>query len=259
MKKTSDCTPRLISYLATLPTLNRLAQFLALDLFTDHDPHSTLIHGFDSDGQCHVLGSFGLPHEVVKELQHLSIWDGSPAVDAIRQGDSHLFLDAVTVQWRYPMLARHPELLHPTMAWPLMRGVERVGAIHLQFNLPPNEQALTALLTEVAPLVSLYLGLTGEIRQPNNDQRNNRERARRSNDAELTERQLTIMRLLAQGLTNPQIAARIAFSDSTVRQETMVIYRYLGASGRREAARIAGQRGLLLEQGPRAETLTICN
>jgi DNA-binding NarL/FixJ family response regulator len=48
-------------------------------------------------------------------------------------------------------------------------------------------------------------------------------------------------------MTNPQIAARIGFSDSTVRQETMAIYRFLGAEGRRDAVQIASLRGLLNE------------
>ena len=73
-------------------------------------------------------------------------------------------------------------------------------------------------------------------------------------DAELTARQIRILHLLAEGMTNPQIAARIGFSDSTVRQETMAIYRFIGADCRRDAVHIAGLRGLLSEEPRPAES-----
>ena len=60
-----------------------------------------------------------------------------------------------------------------------------------------------------------------------------------------SDRQLRILGLMAKGLTNSQISKRVGFSESTVRQETMAIYRYFGVGGRREAVRLAGMRGML--------------
>jgi DNA-binding NarL/FixJ family response regulator len=62
---------------------------------------------------------------------------------------------------------------------------------------------------------------------------------------QLSDRQLRILGLMAKGLTNSQISKRVGFSESTVRQETMAIYRYFGVGGRREAVRLAGMRGML--------------
>ena len=69
--------------------------------------------------------------------------------------------------------------------------------------------------------------------------------ARRLAPEALSERQLSILGLMAKGLTNAQISKRVGFSESTVRQETMAIYRFFGVGGRREAVRLAGMRGLL--------------
>lgn len=52
---------------------------------------------------------------------------------------------------------------------------------------------------------------------------------------ELTERQSAILRLMADGLSNPRIATELAFSLSTVAKETSVIYRALAVDGRDEA------------------------
>jgi DNA-binding NarL/FixJ family response regulator len=62
---------------------------------------------------------------------------------------------------------------------------------------------------------------------------------------DLTERQTRILELLAKGMTNPQISRQVGYSESTVRQETMAIYRFFGVSGRHEAVRMAGLRGML--------------
>ncbi len=50
----------------------------------------------------------------------------------------------------------------------------------------------------------------------------------------LTERQSLILDLIREGKTNIAIADRLGYSESLIRQETMVIYQKLGVDGRRE-------------------------
>ena len=51
--------------------------------------------------------------------------------------------------------------------------------------------------------------------------------------------------MMAEGMTNLKISNRIGFSESTVRQETMAVYRHFGVHDRREAVRVAASRGLI--------------
>jgi predicted ATPase/DNA-binding CsgD family transcriptional regulator/DNA-binding XRE family transcriptional regulator len=60
----------------------------------------------------------------------------------------------------------------------------------------------------------------------------------------LTSRQAEVLRLLAAGLTNRQIAAELYLSTATVERHLATIYRNLGLSGRVEAARFALANGL---------------
>lgn len=239
----------LITYLAGQPSMDKLAQFLALDAFADFEPRGALISAFDGNGQVHAVGAFGLEPDVVRGLQHLSVWDHSPAVDAIRFGQPLILTDGEAVKEKYPWLAEHQALLQPTVAWPLGLGVERLGAVQMQFLPAPNLDGLTDRFRECMPLVALYMGLS-HATPSHNGSPDGKHDAKHDGMPEgpLTDRQLSILQMLAKGMTNPQIAARIGFSDSTVRQETMHIYRYLGASGRREASRIAAMRGLLMPE-----------
>ena len=50
----------------------------------------------------------------------------------------------------------------------------------------------------------------------------------------LTERQEIILLMIKEGLTNISIAERMGYSESLIRQETMVIYQKLGIDGRKE-------------------------
>jgi DNA-binding NarL/FixJ family response regulator len=54
----------------------------------------------------------------------------------------------------------------------------------------------------------------------------------------LTIRQREILQLVAQGLSNAQIAKHLFLSESTVKQHLRAAYKVLGVSDRKEAARL---------------------
>ena len=60
----------------------------------------------------------------------------------------------------------------------------------------------------------------------------------------LTPRQTEVLRLLADGLSNKEIAARLYLSPGTVERHLATIYRKLGLGGRVAAARYAVEHGL---------------
>ena len=51
----------------------------------------------------------------------------------------------------------------------------------------------------------------------------------------LSDRQSEVLAFISQGLTNPQIARKLNLSESTIRHETIKIYRVLGVRNRAEA------------------------
>jgi NarL family two-component system response regulator LiaR len=60
----------------------------------------------------------------------------------------------------------------------------------------------------------------------------------------LTERELDVLRLIAKGVNNSEIAAQLHLSEGTVRNRVSVILEKLGVADRTQAAVIAIQHGL---------------
>ena len=66
------------------------------------------------------------------------------------------------------------------------------------------------------------------------------------NDQEaLTPREIQVLELLAEGLPNKAIAARLGISDQTVKFHVAAISGKLGAANRTDAVRLAVRRGLV--------------
>ncbi len=61
----------------------------------------------------------------------------------------------------------------------------------------------------------------------------------------LTARERSVLRLVAEGLGNKEIAARLAISSSTVKYHVASVLAKLGAQSRTEAVSVGVRRGLL--------------
>jgi DNA-binding CsgD family transcriptional regulator len=75
---------------------------------------------------------------------------------------------------------------------------------------------------------------------------------RREGPAGLTAREIEVLRLLARGLSNKQIAASLVIAPKTVGNHIEHIYAKTGASNRAGAGLFAMQQGLLPEEEPLA-------
>ena len=67
----------------------------------------------------------------------------------------------------------------------------------------------------------------------------------REHPAELTPREVEVLGLVAEGLTNPQVAQKLFLSPRTVQRHLNSVYRKLGVSSRTAATRLALEHGLL--------------
>ena len=62
---------------------------------------------------------------------------------------------------------------------------------------------------------------------------------------ELTPRELSTLRLMADGQSNKEIAATLGISERTVKTHLGHLFNKLGVTSRTEAAKVAARRGLV--------------
>gem|GEM_PF-831151 len=259
----------MVRFLMTKPSSDQVAQQLVLGLMNEHHSKGAVISVFEQDGTLRVIGSFGMSPLTLKACSDLSLWDASPMTDALRHGEPVILPTAQAVEQRYPWLGNPQHPHEPLATWPLALPSERIGAVEVIFSESPDPEPLRSDVAGVAAILALYFSLVAKrpggfagadtLEMPRitgNGHLGNHGGHRMSAEVDdarviraLSERQLQILGLMAKGLTNGQIAARVGFSESTVRQETMAIYRFLNVGGRHEAVRIAGLRGMLEPAG----------
>ncbi len=109
----------------------------------------------------------------------------------------------------------------------------------------PREHLITAIRETIAGKTHIDPAVAGKLFQHINRSQSPRPPAAGSTITDtLTEREREVLRLLAQGLTNNAIAAKLFLSEGTVRNYVSNIFTKLGVSDRTQAAVIALRYGI---------------
>jgi DNA-binding CsgD family transcriptional regulator/tetratricopeptide (TPR) repeat protein len=116
----------------------------------------------------------------------------------------------------------------------------------LMLSLLDDEEALTEAIAIARRLGAepLTRRVAGRMRELGMSVPQGPRRSTRANPAGLTARQLEVLSLLAQGLTNAEIADRLVVSPRTAEHHVAAVMTKLGAVTRRDAARRAFELGL---------------
>jgi ATP/maltotriose-dependent transcriptional regulator MalT len=132
----------------------------------------------------------------------------------------------------------HPHSLAEAMIG-LGRACARAGDRDEALRQLRAAQALAAEAGNVQRAAEAEAALAELTGGPASGQRDQRPRP-----GNLTGRQAEVLRLLADGLSNKQIAAELFISTATVERHLATIYRNLGLAGRVEAAKFAIEHGI---------------
>ncbi|HEX2780832.1 MAG TPA: response regulator transcription factor [Gemmatimonadaceae bacterium] len=127
---------------------------------------------------------------------------------------------------------------------PLVAAALRSGARVVLSREASGEEIVAAARAAAAGLAAFPSALMDDVLRPAAPSA-----ARESGaapDAELSPREMEVLRMLAEGLGNKQIAARLGVSEHTVKFHLGSIFQKLHASTRTEAVTIGLRRGLLL-------------
>jgi len=203
--------------------------------FTDSATIGCELVWVDHQAELKPVARYGVTHQI----GDTSLWGESLVAQALRE-------QQVKVSNLEPAMVANGARAAAVV--PFATGGAPVGAMVLTFSDWPQGTKLLetqegARLTELmSRLGGFYLqtnGITsgrGLVETPP------------SNGADgpvLTERQAIVLGFMADGLTNAQIAQQLMLSESSIRQETVRIYRTLGVRTRVEAAKKGQALGLI--------------
>ncbi len=187
---------------------------------TESDIQGCQMYLLDNSSLLSPVAGYGVALQA--EQAEITAWDESPIAVSVR---TKTFVFTTVEQ--------------PVIAIPLLRDGVPVGCLCLVLAnsvtvLPVNERLIPILAklgTYCLTNMAIALNNAGARREPSGD--------------DLTSRQVKILEMLAEGMVNAEIALKLMVSESTVRQETVRIYRALGVPNRLEAAKRGRQLGLI--------------
>lgn len=224
-------------------TLEATLSHLTLRILTPLQATSVLLVELKENGSIEVMSSFGLATDFFDiHPRSVKLFERTPMTDAIRYRKT-VWVNTLP-HWGddYPLL-NELNYSYPAQTF-ICWSIESAGipcaciGVFCDANIAPSGD-YDVFLKALSNVMSLYFF------HPLYAQSSPQKMARRlfsDNQSyslkELTERQLLILKLMAQGKTNIAISDAMGYSESTIRQETIKIYSTLRCMGRQEAIKI---------------------
>lgn len=252
----ADVSRRVIDFLRSEPSPDDVAREAVLQFLAPFDARASVISAVEHDATLRVIGTFGVPERAVQP-GYCSVWDDFPSAAAVRLRRPVVATCADQCALEFPAVRQIGLPDFSVVAIPLMTSASTVGAMSVYFvSEGSTVQAAEHTIQAIADVYVLYLASVS-INRPHACAQDvahccestafaiTSHTVRTVTKRDLTSRQYEVLALLSEEMTYDQIASRIGYSHSTVREELMQIYRMLGVHSRREAVREAIQRGIL--------------
>lgn len=242
---------RMLRALADAENADELCRALALDVLLEYGVVATYVARLDSDGHISMIGSYGYSKQRVENTGRPSIWENMSITETIRTGKVMVYETWDDYISRYPDKAHMASPGKAFVCLPLRVKGARAGGLGLSFAEPIAGVGINPKLWEIfsaAGDVFLTKGWAAElIRRPvpvvefGEDEK--------FAAASLGERELSVLKQIATGRTNQQIARDLAYSESTIKQDTIRIFKVLGVKSRKDAVLAAKTLGLIESSG----------
>jgi DNA-binding CsgD family transcriptional regulator len=213
-----------------------ICQILAMKL-VPHSPISMVgIFQVDSHGTYSLTASYGVSDASLPAWDKVSMDSVGPIVDALRRTVVVSVTSPADLLERYPqaLTSQYREFGAPMIIVPMSKLGNTAAAIGLAGSLVDMTPEYSAFFEVIAGLVALKLRSQEDVVECGSGppKRNLR-------GGVLTYRQELIQALMALGKTNQEIAEELGYSESTIKQDAIVLFSKLGVSSRKAAGDLA--------------------
>jgi len=223
--------------LITNPSWEDLTRLLALRIFDSWACDQVIIYEVQSRGSLVRKASFGV--EDTSAIAEISLQAHPELASVLSYGRTTWVMDAASQDDLLPRAVGH-RVRGGVVIAPLNRvNIPEFVLIATFADPPPENPASAPFMSSVVSLLELRLAMS----QGSNTRRVARDSSGMS--VEFSERQQRILERIQDGKTNKSIARELGFSESTIRQETLRLYRSLGVNSRNDAVLAARSKGLL--------------
>jgi DNA-binding CsgD family transcriptional regulator len=220
---------KFVEWLSYHPTTEEISRALATDYLAEFAVRSLRFGRLNSDDSITNLGQFGFPD--ADDYRNRNI--PSDEWRNYKSAEMSIVAGISKEKWT-PDSTTYVNTLRD-------RGVLQ-GHLIVNFHKPISEadkHRTAAAIDDLCIPLALYLSFMsrpvgvglGGVTLPID--------SRDAGNAQLSQRQILILRGMVEGKTNHELATELGFSVSTIRHETMRIYQALAVSDRKEAAKKA--------------------
>ena len=216
------------------PEPNILASTLALRTLAHLDCRGVIIGAIQHEGFLDLIGTYGYPDELTEPYKKIPLWVQLPITDACRSGRP------IILNSPEEMIEKYPNYPDPYLgekiaiiSFPIKSGSSVIGAIGFtSIHTPSPDYMASPIAESIIALCGLYLRNWSE--KSSSPEGNDYESTKQT----LTNRQKQIIKYFAENLTTDQIAERLNFSPSTIKQDIIKIYELFGVNSRKQVLEI---------------------
>ncbi len=193
----------------------------------------------EREGFLDLQGSYGYEDSFVEPFLRIPLWTAMPITDAARLGQINIYYSPEEVVAKYPSLRLENVVENSiTTCLPIIFRNTVIGALGITSLKAPKEGFEFSEATEgIVALCGLYIR-----NLMNNKKEGNKDYA--ASMKSLTPRQKQIIQLFKEDLTTDQMAERLKYSSSTIKQDIIKIYSIFGVNNRMAVVQLAEKAGL---------------
>lgn len=208
-------------------TYSEICSFLVHNIFVTHKSNASLISHVSKSGLINITGSFGASLDNLASWSNIDPNTNHPVAKTLNE-NSPTFIRTLP---KWPKGYSHTldlnidENFKTFLCFPIARHNSLFGALSLFSTeiLKLSKQDL-----EFYSIIANMVILRFEPQEDSNSSTSGHYKS------SLNEREIAIVDLIKLGKTNAEIAIVLGYSESTIRQDTIKIYRKLSISGRQD-------------------------
>lgn len=224
------------------PKPNEFASFLALRTLSSLDCRGVILGRIQQEGFLDLVAAYGFGNESTEPFTRMPLWTPLPITDSARFRRTIIFNEPSEMIKEYPQLGSiSMSSQGVTVSMPILSRNLVIGALGFTSLIAPADDIDDSLCTKsILSLCGIYLQIQSLV-----NSLENKSPARKDLLTKLSDRQIEIIKLFKDELTTTQMAKRLKFSHSTIKQDIIKIYHLFECSSRQEVLDRAYRSGII--------------